>query len=527
MSTEIKGVTASDGLFMGPVRRLAQSLTQRASSGNTASERDALQAAIGLAVAELSDLMGRIEADAAGVLGFQVAMLEDDALSAPALAAIAAGAAADAAWVKALNAEIAGYADSDDDYFRARAADLKDMRDRVLRHLSGEHSTAVAGGTVLVGEDLAPTEFLETDWSNGGAIALMQGSVTSHVAMLARARGVPMVVGLGSDTFLSANTLIVDGSRGLVIGEPDEQARDRFHKDHGRLIIQRDAESRFSLQPARRKDGTRIELLINVAGVDELPHIDVKCCDGIGLMRSEFLFRDGAPLPDEEQQYRCYRRFLEWAEGRPVTIRTLDIGGDKPVRGITAPGETNPFLGLRGVRLTLAREDVFRVQLRALARAAVHGKLKIMLPMVTVPEELSRSAALLDTCVGQLQNVGIACALPPIGIMVEVPAVAIAPELFREASFFSIGSNDLTQYVTASSRDDARVAALNDCGHPAVARLIRSVTCFGWENDIPVSLCGDMASDIRYLRLLLEAGLTSLSVAPSRVARIKAALAEM
>ncbi len=218
---------------------------------------------------------------------------------------------------------------------------------------------------------------------------------------------------------------------------------------------------------------------------------------------------------------------MKWAEGRPVTIRTLDIGGDKPVRGLTPEGESNPFLGLRGVRLTLAREDVFRTQLRALARAAVHGALKIMIPMVTVPEEIERSAALLDSCIEDLTREGIACRKPPLGIMVEVPAVAVAPELFRRAAFFSIGSNDLTQYVTASSRDDARVAALNDAGHPAVGRLIASVAAFGRENGMPVSLCGDMASEPRHLARLVAAGLTSLSVAPARLSRIKAALRDI
>jgi phosphotransferase system enzyme I (PtsI) len=244
-------------------------------------------------------------------------------------------------------------------------------------------------------------------------------------------------------------------------------------------------------------------------------------------MRSEFLFRDGAPLPDEETQYRAYRRFVEWAQGRPVTIRTLDIGGDKPVRGLTPDGESNPFLGLRGVRLTLAREDVFRTQLRALARAAAHGKLKVMIPMVTVPDELARSAALLAACVAELEAEGVNCHRPPLGIMVEVPAVAVMPELFNAAAFFSIGSNDLTQYVTASSRDDARVAALNDPSHPAVLALIAKVAAHGRAAGIPVSLCGDMASEPRHLAALLGAGLTSLSVAPSRIARLKAAIAEL
>jgi len=244
-------------------------------------------------------------------------------------------------------------------------------------------------------------------------------------------------------------------------------------------------------------------------------------------MRSEFLFADGKPLPGEDAQYRAYRRFLEWAEGRPVTIRTLDIGGDKPVRGLTPEGERNPFLGLRGVRLTLARPDVFRTQLRALARAAAHGTLKVMVPMVTVPVELEATAAILDDCVAELRANGIACARPPLGIMVEVPAVAVCPELFAGAAFFSIGSNDLTQYVTASSRDAAAVAALNDPSHPAVLRLIEGVARYGRAHRIPVSLCGDMASEPAQLRALLDAGLTSFSVAPARIGRIKAALAEL
>ena len=527
MSSALHGISASDGLFMGPVKRLASTVRRRVHSGDPAVERAALKAALAQAVGELADLIQQLEGEAADILGFQLAMLEDDELSAAALSAIDAGAAADVAWAGALNAEIAGYEASDDEYFRARAADLKDMRDKVLRHLTGDTGEAASGGLVLVGDDIAPTVFLESDWSRGGAIALLNGSATSHVAMLARARGVPMVVGLGSDLNLSADVLIVDGSRGLVIADPDQWTREEFIRSQSALQIERDVMDRFRFAPALCRDGRRIELLINAAIVEELQHIDVRSCDGIGLMRSEFLFRDGAPLPDEEQQFLAYRRFIEWAEGRPVTIRTLDVGGDKPVRGLTPEAESNPFLGLRGVRLTLARPDVFRIQLRALARAAVHGQLKVMIPMVTVPEELQASAALLDDCIRELESEGIACARPLLGIMVEVPAVAVAPDLFSDAAFFSIGSNDLTQYVTAASRDDARVAKLNDASHPAVARLIASVAAFGRAHDIPVSLCGDMASDVKHLKTLLDAGLTSLSVAPSRVARIKAALAEL
>ena len=512
---------------MGPARRLSAVTATRRNSGEPGTEHGALEHAITQAVADLTALMESVDPDTQDILAFQVAMLEDDTLSTPAFAAIATGVAADVAWAAAMNGEIAGYETSEDDYFRARAADLRDMRDRVLRHLTQDKIGRPMAGGVLVGDDIAPTAFLETDWSKGGAIALGRGSATSHVAMLARARGIPMVTGLGDNSLGDAHMLAVNGGTGQVIADPDEVEATQFQAAVQAEAGARAAEEHFRHQPARRRDGNRIEVMVNVAGVEELEHISPGSCDGIGLMRSEFLFRDGAPLPDEDTQYRAYRRSLEWAEGKPVTIRTLDIGGDKPVRGLTPEGEANPFLGLRGVRLTLSRQDVFRTQLRALARAGVHGNLKVMLPMVTVPDELARSAQLFTECIDELHRLNIPCKRPPLGIMVEVPAVAVAPELFRAADFFSIGSNDLTQYVTAASRDDARVAALNDPGHPAVLRLIAGVARFGQDAGIPVSLCGDMASEPRHLKALIEAGITTLSVAPARLARVKAAIAEI
>jgi len=526
-AAEFKGRAASEGIFTGPVVSLGGRSARRRLPGDPARERADLEAAITAAAAAVAGLIERSEGEAAEMLGFQLAMLEDAELVTPALAEIDRGLAADAAWEAALGREITGYEMSADEYFRARAADLKDIRDRVMRALAGETTTMVRSGAILAGEDLAPSLFLETDWSQGGAIALGAGSATSHVAMLARSRGIPMAVGLGPSWPGDHGRAIVDGGMGHVIADPPPETVTAYARRAAALAARRDTERQYLHRPARRKNGDRLEVLVNVAGIDELASIDAGSCDGIGLMRSEFLFRDGAALPDEEHQYRAYRALLEWAEERPVTVRTLDIGGDKPIAGLTPKAEKNPFLGLRGVRLTLARPDVFRIQLRALARAAVHGNLKVMLPMVTVPEEIGRSAALFKQCVEELKSEGMACALPPLGIMVEVPAAAMAPELFAAAAFFSIGSNDLTQYVTAAARDEASVAGLNDPAHPAVARLIAAVAAFGRERAIPVSLCGDMASEPKYLPLLIEAGVTSLSVAPAALARVKAAIAEL
>jgi phosphotransferase system enzyme I (PtsI) len=255
-----------------------------------------------------------------------------------------------------------------------------------------------------------------------------------------------------------------------------------------------------------------------------LASVDSTSADGIGLVRTEFLFASDAGLPDEERQLSAYRRLLAWAGDRPVTIRTLDAGGDKPIPGLTHDGESNPFLGLRGIRLSLARPEVFRVQLRALARAAVDGHLKVMLPMVTVPRELEQVRRLLDQVVSDLRREGLRARRPPLGMMVEVPAAAVAIEHF-DAEFFSIGTNDLTQYVTASARDIGAVAELADPAHPAISTLIERVVREGGRRGVEVSLCGDIAGDPAYIPRLLACGLSVLSVAPPALARTKAAIA--
>ena len=524
---EIRGQPAAEGIVIGPVAAIDSGPRKRVPTGSVAGEADAFAKALSAAVGELNGLIAKIEGEGADILAFQVAMLEDDALLAPARALIASGKPADAAWSKTVDAEIVGYELSDDDYFRARAADLKDMRDRVLKHLAGQGAAAFSPGSILVGEDIPPTLFLEADWTKGGGIALTQGSASSHVAMLARARGVPMVVGLGDVALDDHDEAALDGAAGLLVLSPQDETRRDWLRKAETLSKDRARESGFLPQPARLKDGTRIELLINVAGPEELDSLDPGHCDGIGLMRSEFLFRDGKPLPDEDAQYRAYRRFVEWAGGKPVTIRTLDIGGDKPIRGLTPEGERNPFLGVRGVRLTLARKDVFRTQLRALARAAVHGNLKIMVPMITVAEELADTGRLLDAVMDELSGESVDARRPQLGIMVEVPAVAVAPELLADAAFFSIGSNDLTQYVMAAARDEGAVSHLGDPGHPAVLRLIANVCRFGREKDIPVSLCGDMASDPAMAAALVKAGLRAFSVGPASIGRVKAALSDL
>ncbi|MFD1985225.1 phosphoenolpyruvate--protein phosphotransferase [Mesorhizobium newzealandense] len=523
-SLRLQGISASAGYAEGPLFDLDRIAIAYACKENTADEKAALETAIAIATGRLTALIEKADGDAADILEFQIAMLEDDALSGPAFAEIDAGHPADAAWRQALDAEIAGYDASDQDYFRARAADIRDIRDQVLRALTEDGEIAIPPGAILYGEDIAPTRFLETDWSGGGGIALKAGSTASHVAMLARSRGVPMVVGLGYPPAALAGIALLDAEHGGIVLSPSKAEIAAFRQSSSSFAARRDQAGTFLARPAVTRTGTAVRVQVNIADPSDVDGIDIATCDGVGLMRTEFLF--GRTLPDEETQYRAYRRVLEWAADKPVTIRTVDAGGDKPVPGFTVE-EGNPFLGLRGIRLSLARPEVFRVQIRALLRAAIHGSLKVMFPMIAIVEEYRQAAAMFAEEQAALAARGIAHKMPPLGIMVEVPSVAIVPEAFAEAAFFSIGSNDLTQYVMAAARDNTAVAHLNSVRHPAVLRLVAAVTAFGLREAIPVSLCGDAGGDPASIPSLLEAGLRDLSIAPAQLAMAKAAIADV
>ena len=361
-------------------------------------------------------------------------------------------------------AQIADYEASDDDYFRARAADLRDLRDEVVRRLSGRgrHRPPGRRGAHRRGRDADPLPLRRLEPRRRHR-PLRRQPVEPCRDARPLARRADDRRPRRRSTSPATTTAIVDAYSGRVILSPRDEHWSEYETARTEEAGRAGHEAEAALRPARTRDGVPVAVMINVAEPEELDALDPAICDGIGLVRTEFLFHK-AGIPDEETQYRAYRRILEWAAPKPVVLRTLDAGGDKPIPGLTIDGESNPFLGTRGIRLCLARPDIFRIQLRAMARAAAHGNAKIMLPMVTVPAEIDQAAALLDDVVAELAAAGIAHARPPLGIMVEVPAVAVVPELFARAAFFSIGSNDLTQYVTAAARDIAAVSALVDAG---------------------------------------------------------------
>lgn len=516
-----RGRTASIGFAHGPLVRVDAGAAGERVAGTLVEEALALRKAIDRASGQIADLAATAGGEAAQILEFQVALLEDEDLIEAIFASIGEGRPADVAWRSTLDEQIAEYNSAADEYLQARSSDLADLRDRVVHILRGDASEPlkIPSGGVVCADDLPPSRFLEIDWSAGGGLALLHGSPTSHVAMLARARGIPMVVQLGAIPD-AGTTALLDGEGATLELDPSAEQVRIFEKRRESHRKSRASARAILRRPTASWRGEHIKLLINIQRVDDLDHADAQYADGIGLMRTEFLLAGRSDLPDEETQFQAYDAVLRWAGQRPVTIRTFDAGGDKPVPGFTLDGEANPFLGVRGLRLCLARPEIFAVQLRALARAAVRGNLKVMFPMVTSVDELEAGRKLFADIVQRLQADGIAAMLPELGIMVEVPAAALSVSSFK-ASFFSIGSNDLAQYVLACDRSNGALAPLMDPLHPAVLELIARTAEHGRRAGISVSLCGDMAGDPRCLPALLNCGLRELSVNASALAQIK------
>ena len=516
------GRPAAPGVVVGPLvvwRPANAGKAARAEGGGEVRRLAAACAAVRRDLLVLGDQGDRLAAE---VLEFQREFLADPEFLGAVEEAMGRGVSAAVAVREVLDGHIAQFRAEEDEYFRARGEDLADLRDHLLAALDGRRDPppALPEGAVVVASELTPSRFLALDRRRLGGVALEGGSVSGHVAMLARARGLPMVVGLGR-VEATAGEAALDGDEGLLVLDPSPRTRARMAARRRSLEEERRSLPARSAGGYRTADGERVEIRINVEDPAALDEDAVRLADGAGLVRTEFLFLGRPELPDEERQYRTYRDLLARFAGKPVRLRTLDIGGDKPLPGVTEE-EANPFLGLRGIRLGLARPRLLETQLRAMLRAARHGPLEIMLPMVTLPAELEAVRAMLGRLREELASGGEPVPLPPLGMMVEVPAAALDLERFS-ADFFSIGSNDLVQYVMAAARDAAGpVAELLDPLHPAVLRLVAEVVEVGARRNVPVSLCGEMAGDPAALERLLALGLRSISVAPSALARAAA-----
>jgi phosphotransferase system enzyme I (PtsI) len=533
----LRGVGLAPGIAIGPVlygdHDALSTAERKVTLDDVPREIRRLRDALARTREQLLSVKGQLEANAsdqaARIFGMHVLLLEDPAFADDVEALIKR---------ERINAEAAVLRTSrgleeqllklNDPIHRDRAFDMRDVALRTLRILcecEQDRIWETREPFVVCAHELLPSMTVSLEKDKVLGIVTAVGGSYSHAAILARTFGIPAVSGIeGVAQYATPGTmLIVDGTSGRVIIDPTAEqiaAEEKKRSDFTHALARRRSAEKG---PARTRDGSDLKLYINIENFDTLAVKELEACDGIGLYRTEFLFMDRDTFPSEEEQYTFYRSVLEKAGGLPVTFRTIDIGGDKPLRYLKTPQEDNPALGWRGVRLSFELPDVFYAQLRALIRASCHGPMRVMLPMVSTVEEVLRAKSILADLEGDLKGEGVELPRPvELGVMIEVPSAALICEaLAAEVSFLSIGTNDLVQYVMAVDRNNLRVAPLYQPFHPAVIELLDRVITAGAKLGRDVSVCGEMAGRIEATLLLLGLGLKHFSMAPPALANVK------
>ncbi|MFD2612877.1 phosphoenolpyruvate--protein phosphotransferase [Paenibacillus gansuensis] len=417
----------------------------------------------------------------------------------------------------------------DDEYMKERALDIKDVGNRLLKHLIGSPEVTLPADNqpfILVAKEVSPSQLAHLNPNHVLGIVTMLGGNTSHSAIMARALGIPLVSGLEGklrDPIATGDVLIIDGEEGTVYINPEDELTETYTLRRNRMLAAADRLQHLSSVPSLTNDGFPVQLEANISSVKELELVLKNGADGIGLFRTELLYMDRAQLPSEEEQFTVYQEVVQRMGSRPCIIRTLDIGGDKQLDYFAMPEEDNPFLGYRAIRICLDQTDLFRTQLRAILRASAFGNAKIMYPMIASVEEVRDASRILESVKEELRSEGIPFnADIPVGIMIEVPAAAqIADVLAEEVDFFSIGTNDLVQYVLAVDRMNEKIAHLYNPYHPAILRLLHSTVKAAKAKGIPVGVCGEMAGDIRALPIWLGLGVQELSMSVQSVLKVK------
>ncbi|CAM2822809.1 phosphoenolpyruvate--protein phosphotransferase [Paenibacillus sediminis] len=417
----------------------------------------------------------------------------------------------------------------DDEYMKERALDIKDVGNRLLKHLLGAPEITLPSDTqpyILVAKELSPSQLahLNPDYVLG--IITMIGGKTSHSAIMARALGIPLVSGLENKLtkpILTGDQLIVDGDNGQVYINPDSHITERYTELHSKILKKKQQLELLASVDALTKDGAELHLAANISSVKELDLALKYGAKGVGLFRTEFLYMDRPSLPSEQEQFEIYRQVAEKMGNYPVVIRTLDIGGDKELDYFTLPEEDNPFLGYRAIRISLDHKELFKTQLLAILRASAYGGVRIMYPMISSVDEVRRANEILREAMAELDERGTPYNRDiPVGIMIEIPAaVTIADLLTEEADFFSIGTNDLVQYVLAVDRMNEQIAHMYHPYHPAILRMLKMTVDAAHQSGIPVSVCGEMAGDERSIPIWLKLGVDHLSMSIQSLLKVK------
>lgn len=533
----LRGVPVAPGIAIGPVHRLEDPLL--AAEERVLAERDVdaevarFREAIARARSELQDLREATQRDldeeTARIFDVQILVLQDPMAVERTEAAIRRERRNAEFLFRRHMLEAGNHLRSlSDSFFRERGADLLDVKQRVLRHLSGTPARRAVKGSVLIAREMTPSDAVLLDPEQVLGFATEAGGATSHVAIMARARGIPAVVGVHGlmESLADGDVVALDGLRGLVETEPSPATLERFRARRRAFSRLEKKHAKLAGLPSETLDGRRILLSANMEVPGELDYILARGADGIGLFRTEFFFMLSHRAPTEEEQVEVYANILQRVKPNGVVIRVLDIGGDKMASYLGMPKEHNPLLGMRGIRYLLARPRLFSMQLRAILRAGAKGHARILLPMVSSLEEFETTRKLMRQAMSVLRRRRQAFdAEPELGVMVEVPsAVMMADELAQAADFLSVGSNDLIQYLLAIDRDDRALHDLYQPHHPAVLRALRRTVEAAHRHAKPISICGEMAGNPLSTPLLVGLGFDQMSVSPYMLPDIKQAI---